>query len=190
MITELSEFIQVVDEIYGFYLDTIAAYRGWRERLIETQKQISQRTGMTIEQLDKKLFAFGKFRTEDIFGPDHVRTQHDIKKRNKENGVNYAHIANVCIVMIYQYWEYYRKEIEDKHELKTNSITSDLMGDVRFYRISILHNKGISTADMNKCRILGWFKENDKINLTKAQFESIIKQINQEMVNINRKYFE
>ncbi len=39
MITELSEFIQVVDGIYGFYLDTIAAYHRWRERLIETQKK-------------------------------------------------------------------------------------------------------------------------------------------------------
>lgn len=190
LIPELAGFLKIVDGINGLYLDAITAFFQWRKKFIEDQHQISDKMGMPITELDKKPFAYGQIVSQVELIVNHQCTQKEYKERLKENGLNYSKIANLCIVSIYQYWEYHRNKIGENYNLDKNSIVSDLMGDIRFYRNSIVHNKGVGNDDMDKCKILSWFKGGDEINLTKVQFKSLLMQINNEMIAIHNKYFK
>jgi hypothetical protein len=42
----------------------------------------------------------------------------------------------------------------------------DLRGDLYYLRTSIVHNRGIATSQVAKCKIIKWFKPDDPISLS------------------------
>ena len=109
------------------------------------------------------------------------------KKRNEKDGDNYAIIANLCIVLIYQYWEdHYRGQIANELELTSkNDLTSDIMGDLRHLRTSIVHHKAIALKEVENCRLLHWFIKGDKIYVNSKMFEKIIFYIKEDINRMN-----
>ena len=80
--------------------------------------------------------------------------------------------------MIYQYWEdYYRPKIAQENGVLKENIKWDIIGDLRFFRESIIHHKGIAVPKIRNCKILKWFKEGEIININNIQFEEIIRNI-------------
>ena len=84
----------------------------------------------------------------------HNATQKDYKNRNSSNGRNCKFIGNICLIMIYQYWEdNYREKLAEIFSVNKNDIKSDLFGDISIIRSSIIHNNSIASSKVKKMQI-------------------------------------
>lgn len=193
----LNEFGGIVNSIYGVYFDSTRGFSLVKEQLIkgqETTIQMMKKTNpelvVNIEYLDKRKLIYGK---GDPNKPEseilQVSTQGELKARNEKGGANYKFIANMCLVSIYQYWEdEYRKKIEEALGLEENVVQSDIMGDIRWLRESIIHNKAIASKKVRKCKVLKWFKKGAEITIDKDMFEEMVRQIYKFIVEFSQKY--
>ncbi|HEY9295501.1 MAG TPA: hypothetical protein VIQ31_03850, partial [Phormidium sp.] len=78
-------------------------------------------------------------------------------------------------ISIYSYWEdYYRNKIAELLSKKKNDLKEPIMGDLRLVRNSIIHHRAIALPEIEDCTLLRWYKERDKIFISKEQFEEII----------------
>lgn len=173
----IPEYANVVDAIYGVYLDCTRAFHLLRQEIDRSQRHtIRTVPETTIEQLDSAsmIYGVGDPNDPDAY-PLHVCTQAEYKQRNEDGGQNYKTIGNMCLVQIYQYWEdCYRQRVADKLGVTKNDVTVDIMGDLRFLRTSIVHHRAVALAEVENCKLLNWFKAVDEIHVTKDQFEQLV----------------
>jgi len=177
-----NEFIKKIDEIYGVYLDSTHGFSLIRKYFIDSQGKITQ------ADLDKRSVYYGKGHPDQKGSYFlHRCSQTEFKKRNRENGKNYVTIANLCAVMIYQYWEdYYREKIAKENKIKKDDVEWTIMNDLRILRHSVIHNKGIARRRVKECEILKWFNEGEVIYITKDKFEQIVRNVKELNYKINR----
>lgn len=175
MITKVQEFIKIVDDIYGVYLDSTYGFDTLRNNFAKIHDKRPE---------EKRIF-YGKGNPNNKNSCTlHCCTQEEFLIRNEVNGRNYKIIANLCLVQIYQYWEnHYRKEIAK--EICREKIEVDVMGDLRHFRNSIIHHGGIAIEDMRKCKILNWYQMGEDININKGKFEEIVRCIRNQINSIN-----
>ncbi len=169
---EIIEFLHVLNEIHGFYFDTISAYRRLYKSFEKTQKGLSVKLDVPIDNLDQAQLIYGKGHP-NLKNYQHFSTQGEFKVRIKNGGLNEVLAANLCVVLIYSYWDYYRK----KRIKKNRSINSETMADVNKLRNIILKNKGVGDSSLRRCKHITWFKEGEPIIITSEQFGSIIELI-------------
>jgi hypothetical protein len=178
----IQEFEEIVDNIFGVYLDSTLGFRRvveWinknQELTIEDFKTKNPKIA-NIDYLDNQPFFYGKGNPNIPSSVVlHQTTQKQLKKRNSENGTNFIFIGNLVIVAIYQYWEdNYRSKIASLFNKNKNEIISPIIGDLRILRTSILHHHNIALKDVEKCIILKWFKFGDHITIDKDKMEIII----------------
>ena len=50
-----------------------------------------------------------------------------------------------------------------------NDLKIDSFGDIRLLRQAIMHNRGIATSDMVRCKKFKWFKPKETINIRYEQ---------------------
>lgn len=94
-------------------------------------------------------------------------------------------MANMCIVDIYQYWEeHYRKSISDALGVGKNDIKSNILGDLRYLRQSILHHRGICITKKEKFKILKFFDKDEPIKITSRMMDKIITIIRENLFHI------
>lgn len=169
------EYIDIVNVILGTYLDSTWGFDNNKQMIEMSQYQMR----LPIEQLDNVHFSYGTDNPENPKSVElHRVTQGEFKQRNSKNGINYKFIGNMCLISIYQYWEdYYRDKIAVSKGMKKNDLKSDIMGDLRWLRVSIIHHKGIATKDVEKCKILKWYREGDEIFINKEKILEIISNI-------------
>jgi hypothetical protein len=176
----VEEFRSEVDTIYGVYLDSTRGFYFLRKDIDRSQKDsLKQISGTTPETLDQAQMIYG---VGNPSSPDsymlHACTQKQFKRRNEEGGQNYKTIANMCIVEIYSLWEdHYREKIGAELNIKKSEVTSDIMGDIRHYRNSIIHHQGIAIREIQTCKLLKWHTVNDEISLDQEQTKHIIFQV-------------
>jgi hypothetical protein len=109
-------------------------------------------------------------------------TQGEWKDKIGKDGSNIKHIGNMCLVMIYQYWEdKYRVEIAKSKGISKDKLLSDLFGDIRHFRNSIIHNDGRAIDEVNHCKILKWFSVNDQIIMDAQKMDYLIDCIKNEI---------
>jgi len=189
----INEFEQIVDHLYGVYLDSTTGFDKLREWLIETQSKtidefkVSHPELANLEYLDSVEFVYGKGKPTD---PDAIKlhscTQKNLKERNLNDGINFQFLGNMTLVSIYQYWEdHHRKNISEELGIEKNDLKHPVMGDIRLLRRSIIHHAGIALKDVEKCEIFTWFKENDFIYIDENKFEEMVLKI-KEMLNTMR----
>jgi hypothetical protein len=187
----IDEFLRVVDLIYGVYLDSTKGFFLGLKQLIETQERSievnkdSTPELATIEYHDSLHFYYGKGEPGKPGSVIlHKCTQGELKRRNEKGGDNYKFIGNMCLVSIYQYWEdHYRSAIAESLQLEKEEILISVMGDLRFFRRSIIHHKGIALAEVEKCELLKWFKTNDEVFIDESKMEDIIFHIQKGVVD-------
>ena len=99
----------------------------------------------------------------------------NLRERTAEDGQNYIKIGNLCLAQIYQLWEdKYRNRIATDLGIDRNDLKSDIFGDIRLIRISIMHHHGIALKEIEKTKIFQWFKEGDQIYLNQEIFQDFI----------------
>lgn len=155
---------------------------------MDFQIRFSKELGVSLEEFGLRNFTYGM---GDPRKPGarilHVATQAELIKRNEDEGENYMVIANMCVVLIYNYWEdHYREAIAHELLMKNkNDLQSDIMGDLNWLRQSIIHHRGYAIKDVEKCEILKWFKDGDLIIIDKNRFEEIIIQVKDYLYNLS-----
>ena len=180
------EFLRKVYDIYGLYFDSIHGFGLVAAKIKEFQKTfLEKNTISSIEDFDKTSFIYGRGKpgSKDSYSM-HISKMGKIKERNKKSGENYKIIANLCLVLIYQYWEdYYREKIANNNGYEKNELELDIFNDIRIIRRSIIHNSSIAIKDVKKLKYLKWFKKGDKIEIDTKQLEKIIEYIFYSVLN-------
>lgn len=182
------EFVSVVDEIHQLYLDCSLGFVHNKKILEDSQQASIEKLDLPIEQLDKLPISFGRGAPgESIILQQTI--QKDFKLRNQRGGKNHVSLGNLCIVQLYQYWEdHYREEIAKLISIPKNQIVSDLFGDLRLFRLSIIHHRGIAKTNIRTLKILIWFNPGDLISFSADQMDNIFLRVKDEVVALQKKY--
>ena len=108
----------------------------------------------------------------------HSCTQGEYRKRNAKDGRNHIWMGQLALVQMYGFWDdCYRQKIAEASGREKNDLKSDIMGDLRWLRQSIVHHRGIALNEVEKCKILNWFREGDTLSFTPEQFEILVRRI-------------
>jgi hypothetical protein len=115
----------------------------------------------------------------------HTTTIADRIARNADCGENATFVGNIALVTIYSYGEdHYRAQIAHARAVTKDEIKSDVMGDIRQLRHSILHNRGLATKEVAACKVLKWFSEGDEIFLSQQMFLQMISYIRADLYQL------
>ena len=182
----ISEFREVVDKIYGTFLDACDGFTRVRLHMVEIEEESKR----SHEELKEKRPEFARIAfggVEFSYGrivpagsPQRFRHLHQvpvetIKARNCAGGENFRLIGHVCVVTLFQYWEErYRPLFAQDLTVEKNQIQVPLFGDMRRYRQAIIHNHGEATDEVETCKVLRWFTRGQQIVLSRDMFEEII----------------
>lgn len=185
------EFSQLWNRIQALYLDAVAGFAFVRSTVESEQaraRSYVQGTDLDSEKFQDtrmyaKIFSEG-FATSAI----HRATQGEVKARNAPGGANFTTLGQLCVVSFYDFWnDYLRCEYViakghlDRNERDNEVVkkrlrehaSHDLWGDLHYLRVSIVHNLGIATSDVEKCKLMKWFKPGDPIAITPEHMRAI-----------------
>ncbi len=180
------EFVDRVHSIHGLYIDIVEGFIRWRNENQAEQNKLVQRIKTehgpdhpNVRDPDSIPIIYSQNWPEDRhFNVLHRSTLGDVLCRLGADGEDYRLTANVCIVMIYQWWEdEYRGRIADYLHRPKSEIRCDIMGDLRHLRSSIIPKNGLAVDEVSGCKVLKWFKPGDTIVLTRERFTQLIDAI-------------
>jgi hypothetical protein len=146
----VKEFIDFVNLQVGVYMNSIAGFSG---ATIQMERQVARVLRAQSQKKDARgdqVITHQSF--EDPQMPDviHSRivTAEQFIKENSPSGINQRQLSYSIIVFIYTYWEdEIRPRLAKATGTEIASIRSDIMGDLRCIRNSILHTKGVFTPE-------------------------------------------
>lgn len=174
------EFTRKIEEQHTLYLDSIAGFKALHELLLykqeEARKILDGHEYGEPEFQDTCAISYKELCEKDYvpMSLSPLMEQGGVKNRTMENGRNYWLVGAQCVVAIYSYWEdYLRKELASAQSVSVNEVTHDIWGDLRHFRHSIVHNNGIATSDMNKCKVFKWYSVGEPIHLDYQQVREI-----------------
>ena len=181
----LKELQNRVYAIVGVYFDATTGFVSNINKIQELQKQ--QTTEISdeyllqrkLDELDSVWIIYGEGdpNTSDAKS-FHISTRKEYKKRNSKDGLNYKFLGNMCLVIIYQYWEdSFRGKIAEITNTRKDNILSDLFGDLRLLRRSIIHHNSIALKEVENCKLLKWFKESDEIFIDQKKLLEILSNV-------------
>lgn len=171
-------FYQKVNAVAGVYFDATAGIDLFMKRMIQIQNE-QFRSDLKTKELDSAWFIHGEGDpNQPTSGTLHQSTIKEFKERNKRNGSNFEFLGNMCIVAIYQFWEdYYRKKIAELYNIEPSRVESDVLGDISKIRNSIIHNNSVASSKIKHCKLLKWFRPNDKIVIDSEKFKEVLSHL-------------
>lgn len=180
----INEYLQIIDNIYGTYFDSLKGFSINKEEMESQQQNFIKELSVKnpdiakMEYLDNCKMIYGKGDPNNSKSyPLHISTQKEFKARNSEKGLNYEFAGNMVVITIFHYWEdKYRADIS-KYLDKKDNIKLSVFGDLRILRQSIVHHQGKALKEINKCEVFKWFSENDKLFFTRDMIEDIIREV-------------
>lgn len=187
------EFTQVWSRLQAFYLDAVAGFAFVRSHVKSSQalaRSLVQGSELDSQQFhDTLTFTYTQIFSEEFCTSDiHRATQGEVKVRNEPGGTNFTTLGQLCTISFYDFWEdYLRREYaiakgkldrdESDDSVVDNALrehaSHDLWGDLRFLRTSIVHNQGIATSDVARCKLIKWFNPGDPISITAKHMRAI-----------------
>lgn len=187
------EFMRLWKRLRTFYLDAAAGF-SYVLAYVESE-QAKARRFVEGSELDSQEFQDTRqFSYEDIFSDSfcasaiHAATQGEARARNAPGGENFTTLGQLCLISFYDFWEdYLRREYaiakgyldrnerdrEVERKILRDHATHDLWGDLYYLRTSIVHNLGIATSDVTKCKLVKWFKPGERIVLPPERMRTL-----------------
>ncbi len=146
----VKEFIDFVNLQVGVYMSSIAGFSGAK---IQMERQVARVMRAQARKRDARgdqVITHQSF--EDQSQPDVVHsrivTADNFIKENSPGGLNQRQLSYSVIVFIYTYWEdEIRPRLAEAVGVDIKEVKCEIMGDLRCIRNSILHSKGIFTAE-------------------------------------------
>jgi hypothetical protein len=180
------EFTKHWERLQAFYLDAAAGF-SFILTHVEAE-QAKARSFVPGSELDSRAFQDTRmFTYTDIFSENFCisairrATQGEARNRNAPGGANFTTLGQLCVIAFYDFWEDYlrpeyaiAKGVLDRNErdrevrdacLREHA-SHDFWGDLYYLRTSIVHNRGMATSAVTKCKFIKWFKPSDRIVLT------------------------
>ena len=191
----IRNYIQILDAIYGVYLDGCrgfdcakSVFEQSQLSSIENNKSLQAKMppnsgvhlNTTIDDFDSSCLVYSKGTEEtgDYRRLHYCPTQAQYKMRNSPEGDNYRFIGNMALISIYEYWESScRNKLADCNNVEYEQIKSQIFGDLRLLRNSIIHHGGIALPSIKACKKFTWYKEGDLIFIDGDQMEDIVASI-------------
>jgi hypothetical protein len=182
----IAEFRDVIDAIYGIYLDACDGFSRVRAHAVEIEEESiraygelkAKRPELSHLGLGGTDFSYGRWvpaGSQPQYRHLHQVPVETLRRRNEYGGTNFQFIGNVCVVTLFQYWdEHYRLLFAQDLGVEKNQIQVPLFGDLRRYRQAIIHNQAIATAEVEACVLLKWFRRAEPLLLRREMFEQII----------------
>jgi hypothetical protein len=172
------EFLDEIDELFGFYFDVGLACWFARVRIEQLQQEICANDDSPLMYSDGPPEDSPEREIEKSL---HATIISSVKKRLEKDGFNTIRAAEAAIVFVYHIWdEKYRNNLTDADGQRIDRFNSDIMGDLRLLRNPIIHNKGVAQNDIVKCKIIKKFAPGDRIILTNQDIHEIIRAIRAE----------
>lgn len=177
----ISDFFKEIDEVFGFYFDIGMACHLASVRLETIQRE----HGIS----DDSPFMFKDGPPQDSPEQEmgkalHTTTISSVILRLGENGFDILKAAETVVVFVYHIWEEkYRGNLFTPEGESISKVDSDIMGDLRLLRNSIIHNKGFADTNIVRCKVITKFKPGEKIALTKSDMDMIVSAIKTELSN-------
>lgn len=182
----IAEFREIIDAIYGTYLDACDGFTRVRTRAAEMEKECEhfyedvkkKRPELSQISFDGSEFSYGRSVAADSqsrYRHIHQVSIETLRRRNAEGGSNFQFIGNVCVVTLFQYWEdYFRLQFAQDLGIEKHQIQVPLFGDLRSYRNAIIHNRGVATTELEEVLLLKGPRRGDLILIHRNLFEEII----------------
>jgi hypothetical protein len=173
----LREFIDFVNRQVGVYCDCLAGFEGNRVRVEHPVARISRPASSRIED-GQPIITWAS--VEDPSSPEVIHHRiiraDEFIATNSEAGFNEQQVCCSIIVFIFAFWdEEIRSGIAKIRGVDTNEVKVDVLGDLRLFRKSIIHNRGVIEAkDYAKLKVLSDVcKPNEKLTLTHDQMHAV-----------------
>lgn len=177
MTPALQQFMQQAQEVHGAMIDVCYGLRALRvdiEKLVAETNLPSHGTIST-----------GSWDSESSMVIDSV-TVDALRSRIGDAGYDEVLIGNLCVAFIYALWEdKYREEFAIERGVTKNDIQSDLFGDLKEYRHSIVHNHGLATSRMSSLKVLPRLESAQQVQITRERLEKIIHEIKRELMRLS-----
>jgi hypothetical protein len=180
----LKDFLEFLSRQLGVYIDAMAGFAGHEVRIEHQVARVARPTSKRIGDDGLPVIMMASYECPskpDVIHSRIVRTS-DYISDNSELGFNAQQQAYALIVFILAYWEHEtRVRLAAAQGVDQNAITSDIFGDLREVRNTILHNKGIFRAEKHrKLRVLqGMFAIDAPVSITFEKMHEIFVYINQ-----------
>lgn len=153
----VKEFIDFVNLQVGVYMNSIAGFSGAKMQMERQVARILRAQSRKRDARGDQVVTHQSF--EDPKSPDVVHsrivTADNFIEENSPAGINQRQISYSVIVFIYTYWEAdIRPRLVKAAGEDEKKVTSEIMGDLRCLRNSILHTKGVLTHERHKKLII------------------------------------
>jgi hypothetical protein len=144
----VSDYVIVVDELYGHYIDSVFGFSANAQRLVASQE--TARACLPAD-LDQDVLAV-RYSQQGQNDPNakiqHVTSQGEYRERNQKGGRNHQRAAQILIVLLFTYWEQqHRATISQAMGLGDGQLRVPIMGDLRRLRNDILKKRGFVAAE-------------------------------------------
>ena len=204
---ELNQFLDSMNEQFGFYLDCIMGFKCNLSSMILRQKEGGRLTGVSIEELDQRAFI-----RADVDPPrsleecekliKHRTTQGEHKEDNSFGGRNYRFALLNCICSIFNEWATFKIEVleiykkndqakDKKKEEREDEKRVPVFKYLRKIRNRISHadkkySKDIERFELTHApgRCLPGFKKLENIELSESHLDDILAEVRASILNI------
>ena len=156
IVRELIDFVNLQS---GVYMDALAGFSKNRTRVERQVHRITRPTHAQRNDRGERVVVWTSY--EDPTKPDvivnRITPAEEYVHANSPNGDNEQQLARSIVIFIYTFWELeIRPRLAAGSGVAETDIRSDIMGDLRIIRNTILHTKGRIEADRHRSlRILG-----------------------------------
>ncbi len=184
--SHIAEFREIVDAIYGTYLDACEGFGHVRAHAVEIGEDVQRSyegfktTHPELAHLPLGEAEFAYSRWVPANSEPRERHLHQVplevlRRRNEQDGSNFRFIGNVCAVTLFQYWEdHFREQLAHDLGIEKNALQVPLFGELRRYRQAILHNRGFATTEVEECQLLKGPRRGEPIRFDRNLFENIV----------------
>ena len=180
------EFMRFGYDLFGAYLDALAGLDPIREDLVSRQQakisglKKTQPDKASVEFMDQQVLEH-RFQA-DQRGPQeclHRSTQGDFKLRTSPRGLDARLLGQMVVAQLYSAWEdKCRALIASNLGLpKKNALASDLFYDLNKLRQAIIHNQGKATLEVERAKVIRWFRCGDEIFISRERVQQLLDEI-------------
>lgn len=178
---EILQFEHTIDGLYGHYLDSLAGFRHLHEKGKKDKLNVAYlfcgedaKLGEVTKAGAQCIYSYTNGTTGDAdFTEIHTCSYDAYIARNAELGMNQWFAGSMFVVNVFAFWEHFHRA-KIASLLRQKQIQAPIMGDLRWYRISVLHKNGKAVAGINKCQILNWYAAGETIFLDEEKIGHIM----------------
>jgi hypothetical protein len=181
----IREYIDFVNRQVGVYMDALAGFAGHHTRVERQIHRVNRPTSSRIDSTGQSLVVWTSY--EDPTKPDVIHNRiiraSEYIAANSQGGSNEQQHSQAVLVFIFTYWEgEIRPRLAAIKGVGLEEIRSDIMGDLRALRHTILHTKGIMRPEKHRGlkKLSGMFVVDQPVHVSYENMHQIFILIKQD----------